>query len=137
MTYLYNLWINAVCTTFGCWAAAAAPTAGAMFPLGIGSYSPFVVCTFAVRSATGLLRGAGGPIVVVVALVGVMSIGSTAECIGEFDADEGRIGIVFWMLEANGSVNGLRCDSVVAAMYVLMCRVSTTRGYVGGYIGYS
>lgn len=93
MTYLYNLWINAVCTTFGCCAAAAAPTAGAVLPFVVGSYSSFVVCACTVRSATGLLRGAGGPIVVFVAFEGVMSIGSVAKCIGEFDAEEGRIGM--------------------------------------------
>ena len=33
-THLYSLCIKAVWTTFGCCAAAAAPTAGALLPLG-------------------------------------------------------------------------------------------------------
>jgi hypothetical protein len=43
-THLYSLCMKAVWTTLGCWAAAAAPTAGAGAPLGALalSESPFV-----------------------------------------------------------------------------------------------
>ena len=85
--------MNAVCTTFGCCAAAAAPTAGAVVPFVVGSRSPFVVCTPGVRSVTGLLS-AGGPIADdATEAEGVMSIGSMAVGMGELDEEEGRIGI--------------------------------------------
>lgn len=43
LTYLYNLWMNAVCTTFGCPAAAAAPIAALPLPW---SESPFGEVSF-------------------------------------------------------------------------------------------
>jgi hypothetical protein len=126
--------MNAVCTTFGCWAAAAAPAADAAVPFVVGSYSPFVVCDVGppVRSATGLLS-MGGPIVMIVVLDGVISIGSLAAGIGELlEEDEGRIGIDLRApLDANGSVNGLRdIDSVVAAICVYLSRNLFQRVYV-------
>jgi hypothetical protein len=112
-TYLYSLCINAVCTTFGCCVAAAAPTAGTDVPFVVDSYSPFVGGPL---SVTGLLS-AGGPIEVVAVLEGVMSIGSFALGIGELPEEEGRMGMALRPFGAKGSVKGLRdIDSVVAAM---------------------
>ena len=109
---MYNLCIKAVCTTLGCCVAAAAPTAGADVPFVVGSYSPLVGGP---RSVTGLLN-AGGPIDVV-ALEGVMSMGSLALGMGELPEEEGRIGMALRPFGAKGSVKGLRdMDSVVAAM---------------------
>jgi hypothetical protein len=123
VTYLYNLCMNAVCTTLGCWVAAAAPTAGAPAPFVVASYSPLVGGP---RSVTGLLK-AGGPIDVVAVLEGVMSIGSFELGIGELPEDDGRIGMALRPFGAKGSVNGLRdIDSVVAAMCArcISCRFS-------------
>lgn len=137
--------MNAVCTTFGCCVAAAAPTADAVGPFVFDSWSPFVIpCDNGprLRSVTGLLN-AGGLIVDVDVIagvcVGVMSIGSTAAGLGElFAEDEGRIGIDLRLPEAKGSVNGLRDISAVAAIGDVVVRNGLGRGRGGlnecGYI---
>jgi hypothetical protein len=111
--------MKAVCTTFGCWVAAAAPTALAV-PFVADSKSPLgIACEFIglPRSVTGLLNVGGGPIVAAEVDEGVMSIGSgAAACgLGELLAEEeGNMGIAL-RLEAKGSVKGERDISVVAA----------------------
>jgi hypothetical protein len=113
-TYLYSLWMKAVWTTLGCWAAAAAPTAGALLPFVVGSESPLAACALALllllRSVTGLLSD-GGPMGG--GADGVTSIGSLAVDDSDSDEEEGRMGMFLWMLEAKWS--GVR-KSVVAAM---------------------
>ena len=82
--------MKAVWTTLGCCAAAAAPTAGAVLPLGgeVFSESPFPSLCDGSWNETDWVRSLGGPMV---DDEGVMSMGSRdAASLG---LDEGRIGI--------------------------------------------
>jgi hypothetical protein len=98
-THLYSLCMKAVWTTFGCCAAAAAPTAGALLPLGdVFPASPFASLCGCDEKGLVPLRSwggqfsVGGPIVN--AGVGVMSMGSRGGASDELD--EGRMGIDRW-----------------------------------------
>lgn len=90
-THLYSLCINAVWTTFGCCAAAAAPIAGVEAPFVAlpASESPFVCGVVPFLSPTGLLK-TGGPMVG--NGEGVMSIGSRGG-VSVDEVDDGRIGM--------------------------------------------
>lgn len=105
---LYSLCMKAVCTTLGCCAAAAAPTAGAEEPLGeVFPESPFARSFAVVRSVLG------GPIDEVE--VGVMSIGSRGGA--SVEPDEGRMGIDLCKLGLCGSgEKGLRRSATEAIM---------------------
>lgn len=118
-THLYSLWMKAVWTTLGCWAAAAAPT-GVALPLPLASLvsaSPLAGCSCCVplRSPTGLLRS-GGPMVGRVE-AGVMSMGSRGgvRCVALLE--EGRMGMdlcsPWWWASA---AKGLRRASATEAM---------------------
>ena len=89
---MYSLWMRAVWTTFGCWAAAAAPMAGADEPLGVPTHSgsPFACWPMPFLSPTGLLR-MGGPIVGMVDEV--RSMGSRGGVSVEAPVDDGRMGM--------------------------------------------
>lgn len=89
-THLYNLWIKAVWTTFGCCAAAAAPIAGPPLPFATGSGSQPGMCVPPLRSAPGLLSR-GGPITVLPD--GVTSIGSRGGVRDDPVEDDGKMGI--------------------------------------------
>ena len=82
--------MKAVWTTLGCWAAAAAPTAGVDAPFDPFSISPFVCEAIPILSPTGLLN-MGGPIEGSVA--GVTSIGSRGGVRFDELADDGRMGM--------------------------------------------
>jgi hypothetical protein len=127
--------MKAVWTTFGCWAAAAAPTAGAVLPLGDvlpESVVPSLCacdCACAcdwkgpgwLRSEAGGQLMAGGPmeevvdVVVVVVVEGVMSMGSRGGA--SVEADEGRMGMDLWSLGLCASAaKGLERASATDAM---------------------
>lgn len=124
--------MKAVCTTLGCCAAAAAPTAGAEEPLPLGvllwlpllllllSESPFAAwacaCVWCVgvrccRSVLGAAR-LGGPMAEVDE--GVRSIGSRGGASEELD--EGRMGMDRCMFGLWSPENGLRRASATDAM---------------------
>lgn len=104
--------MKAVWTTFGCWAAAAAPTAGAAFPLGDVLPESVVpsLCAWdcawdwkgpwGVRSVAGGALMAGGPMADEVE--GVTSMGSLGGA--SVEADEGRMGMDLWSLGLRASV---------------------------------
>lgn len=122
-THLYSLWIKAVWTTFGCCAAAAAPTGGARLPLDMGvgvgetlsrslSVPALWLGSVPFRSAAELFR-VGGPMEG--APDGVMSMASRGGASDE--PDEGRMGMDLWRLGWCGSgEKGLRRASATEAM---------------------
>lgn len=120
---LYSLWMKAVWITLGCCAAAAAPTAGAVLPLGeVLPVSPFsdwacgCECAWCepLRSAPAPLSE-GGPMEV--EGEGVMSIGSRGGGGASVELDEGRMGIDLCKFAPWGSAwKGLRRASATEAM---------------------
>lgn len=121
-THLYSLCINAVWTTLGCCAAAAAPTAGAELPLlfcALLSESPFAnwlcACVWCVgvrcwRSVLGAVR-LGGPMAEVED--GVMSMRS---CGGASEPEDGRMGMERCMFGLLSPENGLLRASATEAI---------------------
>lgn len=124
--------MKAVCTTLGCCAAAAAPTAGAELPLALEvpllalvlwfvSASPFAswACAWVWwvgvrcwRSALEAVR-LGGPMAEVED-AGMMSIGSRGGASEELE--EGRMGIDLCMFGLESPENGLRRASATDAI---------------------
>ena len=103
--------MKAVWTTFGCWAAAAAPTAGAAFPLGDvlpESVAPSLCawdCAWDWKGPWGVRSVAGGPLMaggpMADEVEGVTSMGSLGGA--SVEEDEGRMGMDLWSLGLRAS----------------------------------
>jgi hypothetical protein len=111
--------MKAVWTTFGCCAAAAAPTAGALLPLGdVFPESPLASLCDCEWNGLVPLRSWGGQFSVggpMVDGVGVMSMGSRGGASDELE--EGRMGIDLWRFGLCGSPEkGLLRASATEAM---------------------